>query len=94
MNSEIKQQKVVKHRKHARLTKKARPEDSMSMVAESFQNNEHIHLLSTVDVSVSLSVNRSGRLENNATQYSVDIESIAADIVSIWTISPLGIPIS
>ncbi|CAI9264904.1 unnamed protein product [Lactuca saligna] len=68
MNSEIKQQKVVKHRKHARLTKKACPEDSMSMVVESFQNNEHVHLLSPVDV------NRSGRLENNAAQYSVDIE--------------------
>lgn len=46
----------------------------MSMVAESFQNNEHVHLLSPVDVSPSLSVNRSGRLENNAAQYSVDIE--------------------
>ncbi|KAL7617039.1 hypothetical protein Lser_V15G00391 [Lactuca serriola] len=74
MNSEIKQQKVVKHKKHARLTKKARPEESMSMVAESFQNNEHVHLLSPIYVSASLSVNRSGRLENNAAQYSVDIE--------------------
>ncbi|CAH1424589.1 unnamed protein product [Lactuca virosa] len=49
-------------------------EDSMPMVAASFQNDEHVHLLSPVDVSASLSVNRSGRLENNAAQYSVDIE--------------------
>ncbi|CAH1430212.1 unnamed protein product [Lactuca virosa] len=49
-------------------------EDSMSMVTASFQNDEHVHLLSPVDVSASLSVNRSGRLENNAAQYSVDIE--------------------
>ncbi|KAL7589773.1 hypothetical protein Lser_V15G35826 [Lactuca serriola] len=49
-------------------------EDSMSMVAASFENDEHVHLLSPVDVSASLSVNRSGRLENNAAQYSVDIE--------------------
>ena len=31
-------------------------EDSMSMVAASFQNDEHVHFLSLVDVSVSLSV--------------------------------------
>ncbi|KAL8217291.1 hypothetical protein R6Q57_024128 [Mikania cordata] len=49
-------------------------EDSMSMVAASSQSDEHIHLLAPVDVSASLSVNRSGRLENNAAQYSIDVE--------------------
>lgn len=49
-------------------------EDSMSIVAANGQNDEHVHLLAPVDVSASLSVNRSGRLENNAAQYSVDIE--------------------
>ncbi|KAI3688356.1 hypothetical protein L1987_82068 [Smallanthus sonchifolius] len=49
-------------------------EGSMSMVAASSQSDEHIHLLAPVDVSASLSVNRSGRLENNAAQYSIDVE--------------------
>lgn len=49
-------------------------EDSMSMAAASFHSDEHIHLLAPVDVSASLSVNRYGRLENNAAQYSVDVE--------------------
>ncbi|XP_076908384.1 uncharacterized protein LOC143565241 [Bidens hawaiensis] len=48
--------------------------DSMSIVTASSQSDEHIHLLAPVDVSASLSVNRSGRLENNAAQYSVDVE--------------------
>nr|XP_043636090.1 uncharacterized protein LOC122607220 [Erigeron canadensis] len=49
-------------------------EDSMSMVVASIQNDEHVHLLAPVDVSASISVNRSGRLENNAAQYSIDVE--------------------
>ncbi|XP_071697656.1 intermembrane lipid transfer protein VPS13 [Rutidosis leptorrhynchoides] len=49
-------------------------EDSMSMVVASFQSDEHIHLLAPVDVSASISVNRSGQLENNAAQYSIDVE--------------------
>ncbi|KAK9079002.1 hypothetical protein SSX86_000671 [Deinandra increscens subsp. villosa] len=49
-------------------------EESMSMVAASSQSDEHIHLLAPVNVSASLSVNRSGRLENNAAQYSIDVE--------------------
>ncbi|MFS8005994.1 putative vacuolar protein sorting-associated protein [Helianthus anomalus] len=48
--------------------------DSMSIVAASSQSDEHIHLLAPVNVSASLSVNRSGRLENNAAQYSIDVE--------------------
>nr|GFC74590.1 hypothetical protein [Tanacetum cinerariifolium] len=49
-------------------------EDSMAMVVASSHRDDHIHLLAPVDVSASLSVNRSGRLENNAAQYSVDVE--------------------